>query len=499
MTVVPFGAWQPDAADLTTPTALAQNVYPRTDKSYGPMNAWAEYSSALDQRCQGGGAVIDAAGNVSVFVGDATKLYVNGGGSGTFGDVSQAGGYDAGTDGFWKFLQFADDVIAFQYNDVPQVYTLGTSTLFADLETTGIRARHGAVVKNFLMFGGVYDPIDLDRPTRLRWSALNDPRSFPTPGTSAAMAVQSDRQDIQGNGGWIQGIFGGVGAADALIPLERELHRATYVGAPLIFQFDLIERARGMPAPNVGAHVGNFIFYLGQDGFYSCDGISSTPIGAGQVDKWFWRNVDQTYLARASCAVDPLNKLVHWAVPMLGDGGRPSTLLTFNWALGRWAFSEIETEFLMPSLTFGYTLEGLDQLSANLDALPFSLDSRAYTGNALILAGWTPNHRLAYPTGAALEATLETGEVSGAQSHNRVYTRGVRPVVDGGAPLVSVGYRETPGGSVTYSTPAAVGRNGIAPSRVSSRYVRYRVTVPAGSSWQHAIGIEPAAIDAGRA
>jgi hypothetical protein len=501
MTVVPFGDWRPDDPAYGTEAAtIARNVYPRTDRSYGPMTQWAEYSSALAARCQGGAAVIDSAGNVRVFAGDASALYVNQGGTGNFADVTRASGpYNVGADATWRILQFGNDIIATQVADAPQVYTLGVSAQFDVLSTAAPRARHAAIIKNFLMLGGIVDAIDGERPQRLHWSGLNDPRSWPTPGTSAANAVQSDRQDIQGNGGWVQGIYGGVGAADCIIPLEREIHRATYVGAPLIFQFDQIERARGMPAPGVAAHVGNMIFYLGQDGFYSCDGISSTPIGAARVDKWFWRNVDQTYLPRTSCAVDAINKLVHWAVPLLGDGGKPSTLLTFNWQLGRWAYSTIETEYLMPSLTFGYTLEGLDQLSASLDALPFSLDSRAYTGNSLILGGWTANHRLAYPTGATLEAVMETGEVSGLQPHTRAYVNGARPHVDGGAPTVAVGSRETPGGTVSWSTATTVGRNGIAPTRVSARYVRYRVTVPAGSSWQHAIGIEPVSRDAGRA
>ena len=58
MTVVPFGDWRPDDPAYGAGATIARNVYARSDRSYGPMTQWAEYSSALNARCQGGAAVI---------------------------------------------------------------------------------------------------------------------------------------------------------------------------------------------------------------------------------------------------------------------------------------------------------------------------------------------------------------------------------------------------------------------------------------------------------
>ncbi len=67
----------------------------------------------------------------------------------------------------------------------------------------------------------------------------------------------------------MQGVTGG---EFGLVLLERSIVRMSYVGTPLIFQFDNIARNRGCFEPNSVIQWQGITYFLGDDGFYACDG-----------------------------------------------------------------------------------------------------------------------------------------------------------------------------------------------------------------------------------
>jgi hypothetical protein len=271
---------------------------------------------------------------------------------------------------------------------------------------------------------------------------------------------------------------------------ERGIVRMNYVGPPAIFAFATAEGARGTPAPGSIAQLGTLVYYLGEDGFYAFDGSASRPIGANKIDKTFFADLDQQYLGRVSAAIDPINKLCFWAYPGAGNAaGDPNRLLAYNWSLDRWSLAEVETELLLRSLSFGYSLDGLDAANASLDALPFSLDSRAWTGGRVLLAGFDGAHRLGYFSGAALAPAVETAEAALGEGR-RVVVTAARPIVDGGSPAVAIGTRERPMDPVLFGGDVAIDAQGSAPQRASGRHVRARVTLPAGGGFTHISGVE---------
>ncbi|BCV04958.1 MAG: hypothetical protein CM15mV95_300 [Caudoviricetes sp.] len=73
---------------------------------------------------------------------------------------------------------------------------------------------------------------------RVKWSGINDSSTW-TP----SQATQSGFQDIVGSHGNIQAIVGG---ECCVIFMEKAIYRMSYVGVPLVFQFDKI-------ADNLGA------------------------------------------------------------------------------------------------------------------------------------------------------------------------------------------------------------------------------------------------------
>jgi hypothetical protein len=488
MTIVPFGEWLPDQPDIGNEGITEANgCYPRTDNSYGPLATLSAATSALSARCQGAFSGRKSSdGLVYTFAGDATKLYLTSGSSWT--DISDAT-YAVGTDEKWEFAQYGDRVIACGIDTATKVYRLDTLPAAVSALSAGApRARHITTVREFVVMGNTYDATDLYKPGRVWWSGFDDPTNWPTPGSVSAVAAQSDFNDMP-SGGWVQGIVGAVGGVDALVFMEQAVYRMSYEGPPTIFRFDEIERARGASAHGSIVNNGKMAAYLAEDGFYVCDGVQSQPIGAGKVDKWFFANSDQTYLGRITGTSDPINKLIIWSFCSGLTGSTPDKVLIWNWALNRWSHGDLSCELLFRAKTTGYSLEGLDAISSSIDAIEISLDSRMWTGGRIALAGFDTAHKLAYLTGANQAATLTTGEFDGAGK--RVFVQGIRPIVDGGTVTAGVGYRETPSGSVTYTTPTAAGANGISPCRVSTRFARAKVSIAAGGSWTHAVGVEP--------
>lgn len=492
---LPVGEFMPDQPDYNNPgSAQVFNVYPRTQQSYGPIASLSPYASALGAACEGATVGIDTSGNNYVFGSTLTDLMLLQPGTPTFSNVSKvAGGYtlSPGSQG-WKFTQFGSRVLATDFNDAIQTYTLGSSTKFADLSAAAPKARYICTVKDFVMVGNTYDSTYGYNPQRLWWSAINDCTNWPTPGSTTAAQVQSDYQDIPGDQGWMQGLVGNLGTADVAVFFERAIWRGIYVGSPAIFSFQPAEGVRGTPAPGSIAQLGAQVFYLGEDGFYMFDGSTSVPIGANKVDKWFYANLNQQFMYNISSAVDPVNKLVFWAFPsQASTNGICDALLMYNWSLNRWSYASTSVEYIFRALSFGYTMETLDNTGYNLDTLPFSLDSRIWTGGSIILAGFDANHKMGYFNGSYLAPTVETSEIEpGKDMRSRAFINSARPIVDGGTPSVAIGYRNRMIDTYTYGAPQAVNAVGECPQRVDGRYVRGEITLPAGSSFNHISGID---------
>lgn len=475
-------------------SVYVRNVTPRTDKSYGAMPSLQSYAtSALPTKCIGAYGGTDPDGNVSVFAGTATDLYRMEVGATTFSNVSSSpGAYSCPSDEFWSMTLFNARFLAANISDPIQTFTMGVSTNFADLSVDAPKARYVTTAKNFLIAANTDDPIGGIAPWRVWWSALGDPTSWPTPGSAAAAAVQSDYNDTVGEGGAITGIVGNLGTADAAVFFERAVWRMIYVGPPAVFNFVPAEGVRGTHAPGSIVQLGSICFYLGEDGFYLFDGTQSIPIGANKVDRTFYADLDPGGFFAICGAVDPVNKLVMWAYPGTGHSNYlPNRIIIYNWVTQRWSIADIDCEIIFRALTFGYTLDGLDATGYNLDTLPFSLDSRVWTGGNILLGAFNTSHVLGYLSGSNLAATVDTDEVQpfGGQ---RAFFRNTRPIVEGTSvtPSVAVGYRDTANSMVTFSSPSVQNSLGWCPLRGSGRMVRGRITVPAASTFTHIQGME---------
>ena len=479
--VIKIGEWLPDLPEHANPGAtVAKNVIPARS-SYRPFPDSTEVSGALTARCQGAFSCTDSDGNTVVFAGDATKLYKFSNADSTWEDVSRTSGgaYATEADGFWSFAKFGSVVIATNFVDDVQSFTLGSSTDFAALAGSPPKAKFVAVAGEQVFLGRLSTD-----PQGVAWCGLDAVTSWASSQTTLA-----ESQSLVGEGGHVTGLVGG---DYVTVYQERAIFRGDFVGVPLIWRFRNMVQNRGCKAPQSIIPVNKGSFFLADDGFYFWNGVSSDEIGKNKVDKTFYTALDDDYLHRINGTVDPINSLVMWGYPSGATAGTPNRILIYNYSVGRWAQVEgVEYEFLFPDLSKGYTLEQLDAISASLDALPFSLDSRAWTGGNLLLAAFSTAHKLSAFTGTYLAAVVETAEYEPGGAR-RCFISNVRPIVEGTSVAVTcaLGYREVSSASPTYATAVAVNSQGYSPQRLSARKVRVRVNVAAAGTWTHIVGAE---------
>jgi hypothetical protein len=460
----------------------------------------ASYTTALTARCQGAYSGRSGTGVVFNFAGDATKLYDLQ--TTTWTDISGAT-YGVTSEEMWSFAQYKDRVMATNIVDPVQSFVMGTSSAFADLAAAAPKAKHIAVwAPGFTVLGNTSDGTYGAQSSRIWWSGVGDPTSWPTPATAAAAAAQSGFYDIP-TGGSVQAIVGAVGSATGLVFMEKAIYRVQYVGPPQVFDFIEIEKDRGTPSPKSVVHIGSQVLYLSDDGFYMHNGSFSTPIGYQKVDQTFGGEVQKSYRSRIVGAQDPINALVMWIYPTnASSSGAPNRILIYNYNLQKWSqaggsssdFSGSITtlEYIYRAYGQGYTLEQMDSISSDIETIPLSLDHPAYAGGAISLGLFCSDHKTYAFSGSNMEAVIETGDFN--TEGRRAFVRGFRVISDVSSGTVTgkTGIRETPGGTIQYpSTGSPIDKRWVVPQRLSGRFVRAQVTIPSASSWTHAQGVEP--------
>jgi hypothetical protein len=325
-------------------------------------------------------------------------------------------------------------------------------------------------VRDFVVSGNVQS----DYPNRVQWSALGDESSW-----TASATTQADFQDIP-DGGTVVGVTGG---EFGLVFMDRAIHRMSYVGSPLVFQFDNISRNLGCYEQNSLIQYGGTSFFLADDGFYACDGQNVVPIGDEKVNRFFFDNVDEGTLYLMSAAVDPAKKLIIWAYAS-NNSATVDSLLIYNFKTQRWTSGTTTADRIASTSTPAVTLEGLD-VYGNLDTILTSFDSRLWLGGKLQLAG-VNGAKIVTFTGANATAYLETGdvEVPGATSAITM----IKPIVDNGSASVAVESRRLLNEAISFGTQTAADAENRVSIRSVGRYHRLQLT-PTGS-WTSVVGAD---------
>lgn len=468
---ISFGEWLPDQPSVTGALVKAENVYSRAI-GYGGIPLAVDYTQSASEPLNNVVAGKNPDGSTTIFAGSQTNLYKLDSTDMSLDDVSGAT-YQTPTDQRWRFTQFGNRIIAANGVDKLQGWLLGTSTVWADLAADAPTARYVTVVRDFVVTGHASASL----PFRVKWSALNDETSWTDSATT-----QSDYQEIP-DGGSIVGVTGG---EFGLILMDRSIYRMTYVGSPLVFQFDNISRNLGCYEANSIIQYQGMTFFLADDGFYACDGQNVVSIGGEKVDRFFFSDVDEEYLFNMSAAIDPIKNLVIWAYPHKGQGGNVSKLLIYNFQTKKWSSGTTDVDRVASSSSPSTTLEGLDVINSSIDALGTSLDSRIWLGGKLLFAGVRGNKVVTF-TGANSTATIQTGELS--LENRKTAVTLVQPIVDNGSCNVAVFSRDLLTTQVVFGSATSADSENRVSLRSMGRYHRLQFN-PTGANWDSIIGAD---------
>lgn len=402
-------------------------------------------------------------------VGTKNNLYIREH-AGTWKDVSRELGY-VSEDTEWKFALFGDLLIATNYEDPVQCMNLATDDTFHDLSESAPRAKDLAIISEFLVLVNTVDKYDGARPQRVWWSPIGDPQGEWVPNQT----TMCDYQDVF-TGSYITGIDGG---EDGLILLRDALVRMTFVGSPIVFQFQTITNDYGNIGFNTYTATEGAVFFLSDSGFKMYSGGAVEPIGLGKVDNFARGDCLGLTLSESKAAVDMLNSCIWWAYrdkqhydENIVTKNSYTKALVYHYPSKRWGIVKDNILAFNNVHTKGYTLDELDEVSKHVDELPFSLDSEAWRGGLPVLSGFSLDGRFGYFYGDYYTAGLVTGKMPLQGGARRSFVKRIRPLVDKGPYEASIALSGTQEEQEEpkYTGYVSKSRVGDFPFRVTGRY-----------------------------
>jgi hypothetical protein len=478
-----FAAYEPDRAIFNPAvTTNILNVVPVQD-GWGPMPQLVAYSQALPARCFGATYVRSNTGSFSVIAGTQQRLYRLNPATLGWDDVSgPSAPYGVPDSDRWSFARFGSKLLASTIGSPLQIYDVDAPSAFADAQGSPPRAKYVTVAGDFVMLAHL-----LNQPQRVRWSAINDAEFWLSGERGSDFQEFPDGEDITG-------VFGdSVGA----VVVQRKMFRVmTFDPASgFVFRSEVANPARGSIAPLSIVQIGPRDFvYLCEDGFFR--GIEGTPIGAERVDRSFLEAINHADLSTVRGVGDPFKKIAWFAWQ---NSGGLNKLLGYNWQLDRWTQAENDITELTSTVSVGYTLNAMDQFGELAD-ISIPLDSRFWLGGAPTFAAFTTDNRLAFFAGSPRAATIATADeqpIDGMRAF--VGPRGLRVLTDALDFSVKVTTSDFPGGVRTQGgalSPSTV--TGLVPCRRAGLLFGAELTIPAGTDWSHAIGIDFGAVPEGK-
>lgn len=476
--MIPYGPFRPDISAINAPVCrMALNCIPAA-AGFKPLPSARPASGTLpgvNPQCLGAATMIQSDGTVHSFAGTATTL-AKIQSPATWVNVSRSSGgpYTTGAGERWKFEVFGELVLATTITEPIQKFNLAGGTVFSDLGGSPPRCRYMAVVRDFLVIGGIFG-----NERRVQWSGLNDVEHW-TAGTSS-----SDFQDFP-SGGPVRGVIGGeVG----WVFQSEKVTRMNFVpDSQSIFQFDEVQGGRGLAAPHSLVRVGTLAYYMASDGFYEFNLSSggSRPLGIGKWARWFLDDIRRGTELVVLGGVDPSRQLIIWAyVPRSSSSFTPTRIILYDWALEEATIADVPVMAMSQWLTQGVSLDQLGQY-ADLDHLPFSLDSPVWRGGVGLLGLFGPDNTLSYLNGSPMAAQFITSD---GQRLGRTFITGTRPSIDTRKVTVAIAAREADGDPVTFGPSEAMEDTGVCPAHSAGNLLRAKIDVEAGATWSLAQGL----------
>ncbi len=479
---IPFGEWLPDIGELDNPGALeALNVVP-IPGGYKPWRSFdASNSFKVATAVRGGLLYYERDGTVAILAGAADGIYQRNG-------LAFTKRYNYAIDVTsqqWQFIQYGWSIVALPPGSAPLVTDVGGALTFYPLGGSPPIAYCGARIGDFLILGnldGEPGPDPARQPNRIRWSGFNNIES---PWVTDP-ATQADFNDMPAEGGAVLAI---TGREFGTIFQERCISRITYTGGQAVFDIQTVETERGAISTGSVVDLGSQVLFIAHDGIFMWNGVNAVPVSDNKVTSYFFRRLNYNAKRLIVGGVDPVNRCVFWAYPIL-DNTTLTEILIYSLVEQKFSRAEINVDHMFNAASLGITLE---QLTAPLESYTTSFDSDIYRGNIPALGGFrTGDQAYGVFVGPPLEAVIDTGLYT-APNRGRVFVNGARPLVDASAAVVQVKTLtrdQLLGDPIVESAYVSQEITGECPIIDEGRFMRFRTKIPAGSEWTYARGID---------
>jgi hypothetical protein len=471
VTQVVFKEWLPDLPAWGNPGLLtANNVEPLATvyKSFatlqntgGPVVPGSEI--------YGVGLAYDS-GGADYYAATDDGIFESSNGTGAFTARSATMGAAS-----YEFLQYENLLLVTSANG-PLFRTVGSASNFVTLGSapgTAPAFTHIGRVGQFIL--GTYYTAGA---SRIRWSGIDDPTSWPAPGSATAIAQQSGEQITDPTFGIATGFSSG--DQFALVFQQGSITRITYVGGNAVFQFDTISDKIGCQWPKSIVRIGGITYFMNRDGVFRTDGVTVQNLSENKCSKFLADRV--TVLNEDIYGVyHRIKKLIYWSYSTTGAPAFTATkMLILNPEDGRFTTAD----YAGSSAIYGST--GVETI---------------YIPNNVFIWGFGLSNTLGSLSGTAGSAVLETGDSEFSEG-GRTYIDGIKPLVEssGTAPAIGVrvGFRDDLGTAPSYtSTTAPFARTGYANFRSDAKY--HRVELNLTGNFEKAVGFEYIAKPAGGA
>jgi hypothetical protein len=348
-----------------------------------------------------------------------------------------------------------------------QKYDMAGDATFTDIEQAPV-CRTMAIVRDFV-FAGYCDATS----NKVQWSDLNNENVWDSDDTN-----QADFQ-ILPSGGAVKAVTGG---EFGLVIQEKAVQRASYIGTPFVFQFDLISDNTGCISGASAIQYNGISYWLSESGMVACDGTKVSNIGEGKINDWLFKEIDKTQIEDVSVAIDPLKNLIVWNFPTSSED---RVLLKYNYETGRFSTGKSLAQVVAGLMTQSASLDSLDAEYPILDDMPISLDSGLLIGGQFSFCGAEDKHVVAFSLlPETCYMTTNDMEFDGFS----VATLAM-PIIENGSAEFQIASRNSLNENILFSNNSVTSAENRADLRSGGKYHRVRIH-PTGVKWTNAVGFD---------
>lgn len=399
--MIPFLGFTPDA-DPTLPGVLTDvsNCIPSDVGMEGaPSDVTAINGlGALAAACRGSAVVTKTSGARRFFAGTQTNLYEQQ--STAWTAVSRGGAYTGSSESRWIFDQFGDTTLA--TNDVEKIQA-SSSGAFADVTAAPV-AKVVFTTDNFVIALNTNETTYGDSPDRWWCCAYQDHTSW-----TANVTTQATTGRLIGDGGEL--VAGLKLGPYAVAYKSKSIFLGSYVGAPVVWQWERIPDKIGCVGPEALSDIGGAHVFVGDDNIWLFDGTRPQPIATGQVREWWQSNSSATYRYKTIVRHDRPNQTVWFFFPSGSSVGTIDAALVWHIPTRRWGRADRTIEAAVNFITPSVTWDTLSSFGATWDTLTLSTwDSPLLNAGGSALAVFNASHYLMSLTGASSGGSITTGD-----------------------------------------------------------------------------------------